>query len=80
MGQNGCLEGFWTPDGGDIPTLYSTEVDRILYSYHGATKLGIKTFQVPRNKSAVTEVTTYKKVDPYVETSDHRPRKITLPI
>ena len=52
VGRNGCLGGFWTPDGGNVPTLYNYESDRILYNYGGAKQLktkSFKTFSVLKN-------------------------------
>ena len=81
-GRGGCLAGFWTPDGGGVPTLHGGwEADRILYDFAGAKLLGIETFVVPR-RGAVEGGREYKgaDVDPDREVSDHRPRRLVLPI
>ena len=81
-GDGGGLDGFWTPDGGNIPTLYGAEVDRILYNYEGAELLKVETFMVPRSGEDVVRVNRRPKwsVSPKREVSDHRPRKLILPI
>ena len=93
MGRGGCLAGFWTPDGGGVPTVRGGwEADRILYDFAGAAQLAVETFVVPRilwisgmsfkQKPFNADGRDYRGVDVDAdrEVSDHRPRRLVLPI
>ena len=83
------IPGFMTPDGRatdndrGMATMGEQEVDRILYKYSGARDLPIATYRVKRpvyGGGGYFQLKEWKKCHPTQEVSDHRPRKLVLPL